>query len=137
MARKHHLYQLIYCSTPFGFDSNTLNSLLIDSRENNKRDGLSGALICRSDLYLQLLEGPKEKIMSTFERIRVDDRHIDVTVLVSKTVQKRLFPDWAMKDDPVQSWMWSRHEVAKGKILQEPQQEIVKVFNRIAVTKIF
>ena len=63
------LYHIVYISRPFGFDQALLNGLLIDSRANNKRDSITGALICRADLYLQLLEGPQNKVLETFSRI--------------------------------------------------------------------
>ena len=130
-------YQVIYSSTPFGFNSATLNSLLIDSRENNKRDGLTGALICRSDLYLQLLEGTQKNVLKTIDRIKADDRHVEINILVTQNVERRLFPNWAMKHDPVHSWMWSREEVSDGKILKASTQEILDVFKRISITRIY
>ena len=132
---KSYLYQLIYCSRPFGFDNSVLNSLLIDSREANRINNLTGALICRSDLYLQLLEGPEEKVLETFSRIKRDDRHVEVNILRKTQISERLFPNWAMKDDPVHSWMWSRDEVARGIVLKASQQEILNVFCKIAIKK--
>ena len=50
--------QLIYASRPFGYDDLTLTSILMQARENNARNGITGALICREDVFLQILEGP-------------------------------------------------------------------------------
>ena len=94
------LFQLIYGSRPFGFDSSILSGILLESRENNKRDGVTGALICRGDLYLQLLEGTEAAIKNTYERILKDDRHLEIKKLVWRRVPVRLFPEWAMRDDP-------------------------------------
>lgn len=52
------LIQVIYSSRPFGFDQGVLNAILVQSRRNNAQFSITGALICRADLYLQLLEGP-------------------------------------------------------------------------------
>ena len=60
------LIQLIYASRPFGFDDATLNAILMDARRSNPRHGITGALVCRSDIYLQLLEGPAAAVDSTF-----------------------------------------------------------------------
>ena len=119
-------------SRPFGFDLSVLSGLLIDSRENNKKNKITGALLCRADIYLQMLEGPTEKVLETFDRIRVDDRHIEVEVLIKINIKNRLFPNWAMKDDPVKSWMWSQEEVAKGAVRQSSQNEIMNVFKKVA-----
>ena len=53
------MIQLIYASRPFDFDEGTLAAILTVARGCNERDGITGALICRSDLYLQLLEDRK------------------------------------------------------------------------------
>ena len=51
------LIQIIYMSQPFGYDEAMLAGILLDARRCNKRDGITGALVCRHDIYLQLLEG--------------------------------------------------------------------------------
>src|SRR6056297_2146867 len=85
------LVQLVYASRPFGFDQATLSNLLLDSRRANARDDITGALIARHDLYLQLLEGPEQKVEDVYERILNDDRHVDVVKLVDRRVETRLF----------------------------------------------
>ncbi|MDR9394877.1 MAG: BLUF domain-containing protein [Roseovarius sp.] len=63
------LVQLVYASRPFGFDQATLSNLLLDSRRANVRDNITGALFARHDLYLQLLEGPDQKVEAVYRRI--------------------------------------------------------------------
>ncbi len=126
------IFQLIYASTPFGFDEGTLAALLIVSRRNNARDGVTGALICRGDLYLQLLEGPQNMVERAFRRIEWDRRHLDVKVLSRRNVTERLFPEWAMRDDPARSWMWTQEEVNAGAIGRATEAEAVAIFERLA-----
>ena len=57
--------QLIYASRPFGYDELTLTSILMQARKNNARNGITGALVCRDDLFLQILEGPRDLVTST------------------------------------------------------------------------
>ena len=117
MARdktQQNLKYLIYASKPFGFDQSVLNGILVTAKTNNQRFQITGALICRSDLYLQFLEGPASEIDRIYQNIRRDDRHVEITLLAEGGAQARLFPDWAMRDDPVRSWMWSREEIADG-----------------------
>ena len=121
---------LIYSSRPFGFDQNTLNGILVTSIDNNKQSHITGALICRSDLYLQYLEGPRETIDETFDKIKHDDRHVEVKILKEGTHSERLFPSWAMRDDPVSSWMWSREEVDKGALDSVDAEEALSIFKR-------
>ncbi|KQP20264.1 blue light sensor protein [Methylobacterium sp. Leaf469] len=124
--------QLIYASRPFGFDQATLNGILSQSRRCNARDGITGALICRADVYMQLLEGSAGALDATYARILRDDRHLEIRRLSYCTVADRLFPRWAMRDDPARSWMWSQAEVAKGAIDQATSLQALRIFERLA-----
>lgn len=126
------LIQLIYASRPFGFDEAVLNGILMDARRCNSRDDITGALICRADLYLQLLEGPQAAVEATYGRIVKDDRHLEPRLLSSRAVTQRLFPDWAMRDDPARSWMWTRADIAAGAIERATDKEAVAIFERVA-----
>ena len=126
------LIQLVYASKPFGFNSPTLNGILSDARRLNPPNDITGALICRADMYLQLLEGPKEAVEATYQRITRDDRHVEPQRLLTKPTDHRLFPNWAMRDDPARSWMWTQKEVEDGAIDRATEDEIVGVFKRIA-----
>ena len=106
-----NLKHIIYASTPFGFSRSDLDHILIKSRYNNDKNDITGALFCRDDLYLQYLEGPEKEIELTFSKITEDDRHTEIYLLKSGMSTRRLFANWAMKDDPVQSWMWTREEI--------------------------
>ena len=124
--------QLVYASRPFGFDQAVLSAILMDARRANARDDITGALIARHDLYLQLLEGPRDKVEAAYQRIRRDDRHVEVTRLVERPVETRLFPGWAMRDDPAQSWVWSIEEVRGGAIERTDEAEVLGFFQRLA-----
>jgi hypothetical protein len=124
--------QLIYASRPFGFDQAMLNGILSQSRRCNARDGITGALICRADIYMQLLEGSAEALDATYARILRDDRHLEVRRLSYHTSRDRLFPSWAMRDDPARSWMWPQAEVAHGVIDRTTPLQALKIFERLA-----
>ncbi|UVO52886.1 BLUF domain-containing protein [Sphingomonas sp. SUN039] len=126
------IHQLIYMSEPFGFDDGILNGILSISRRNNPRDGVTGALIVRRDIYLQLLEGPEAAVEAAFGRISGDDRHLAVHRLCSGAVAARLFPDWAMRDDPARSWLWSEAQVGAGAVQAASATEVRGVFERVA-----
>lgn len=126
------LMQLIYASRPFGYDDAMLASILLDARRCNARDGITGALICRADLYLQLLEGPKRAVEDCYARIRRDDRHIEPRLLMKRSIKTRLFPEWDMRDDPAQSWVWSREAVRAGAVDEATEDEVLGFFARLA-----
>ena len=54
--------QLIYASQPFGYDELTLVGISAAARCNNARDGITGAVICRADLLVQLRGGIFERL---------------------------------------------------------------------------
>lgn len=76
------VYRVIYTSRPFGFDSGTLYGILAHAQQANRRVGITGALICRDDIYLQLLEGPENEVRATVARIKRDDRHLEVSICI-------------------------------------------------------
>ena len=124
--------QLIYMSQPFGFDSATLSGILATARRNNPKHEVTGALICRQDIYLQLLEGSAEAIDSLFENILADTRHMEVKLLSRAEVADRMFPDWAMLHDPAHSWHWSPDDVSRGAIAKASAEELQSVFRQAA-----
>ena len=126
------IHQLIYASEPFGFDDAMLNGILADSRRCNARDGVTGALVCRADVYLQLLEGELATLEATYARIVRDPRHLNVERLVAEPVGARLFPDWAMLDDPARSWLWIAPQIANGALRHAGPALLRGVFERIA-----
>jgi hypothetical protein len=125
--------QLIYRSQPFGFDNAMLAGILLGARRNNLRDDITGALICRHDLYLQLIEGPADAIDALYGRIVADDRHVDVRLLLMGDVTERMFPAWAMLDDEAPSMFWSPTEVAEGALEETTSEELRAAFGRLKV----
>jgi len=126
--------QLIYHSQPFGFDSGVLAGILSQARRNNTRNGLTGALIARGDLYLQLLEGPTDAVTACFAKIVRDNRHLDVKCVSDRIITERLFPAWTMRDDQVPSWLWNANEVAAGAVEKAAPGIVLEAFQRLAKT---
>jgi hypothetical protein len=128
------LIQLTYASQPFGFNGPALAGILLDARRCNSRDSITGALICRDDLFLQMLEGPEDKVEATLKRITKDDRHLNVRLMSHKAIPDhgRLFPNWAMRDDPAQSWVWSRTDIDNGALDRATGTDVVTIFERLA-----
>ena len=74
----------------------TLNSILSASNRNNREAGLSGALIFDEMWFLQVLEGERETVWRTFERIRNDERHDNAVVAEVVDTDARIFGSWWM-----------------------------------------
>ena len=114
-------------SRPTHFDHMVLDNILITSRSNNLEAGVTGNLICHSDLFLQMLEGPSSAVERLYERILADDRHADIVKLRDEKSELKLFPSWAMRNDSHQSWMLSRSEIANM-----TAEEALMLFERLA-----
>ncbi len=109
-----------------------LDDILTTARMLNAQNGLTGALICRADMFMQMLEGPRAVVTDTFGRILADDRHVDVTLLYVGDTLERIFPDWSMRDDPPQSWMWNRAEVREGAMQEASSAAAFAVFRQLS-----
>ena len=124
--------QIIYRSQPFGFDQSMLAGILMQARRNNPREDITGALICRHDIYLQLIEGPAGAIDALYAKIEADDRHANVCLLHSGEAEERMFPDWSMLDDEMPTLTWSPAEIADGAIDHAKPKALLAVFERVA-----
>jgi hypothetical protein len=125
------IFRSIYTSRPFGFDAAMLNGILADARRANTRDGITGALICREDIYLQWLEGPEDKVRQALARISRDDRHLEVRVHVAETAPQHVFGEWAMLHDPATSWIWSMQQVAEDAPERATPEEVTGFFLKL------
>ncbi|MCD2262705.1 BLUF domain-containing protein [Dietzia aurantiaca] len=91
------LKYLVYSSVATRPMSHTdLESILFTARRHNLQAGITGALLYRSNCFIQFLEGPPSEIDSLMESICVDDRHARVRVLVVERAVERSFADWRM-----------------------------------------
>lgn len=91
------MLSLIYSSVatrPLGDDD--LARLLEQSRRSNEREDVTGVLLFRNGYFLQLLEGPDAAVRAKLDRIKHDDRHTKVRVILEDHVEERQFPEWTM-----------------------------------------
>jgi hypothetical protein len=91
------MLSLIYSSVstrPLGEDD--LGALLAQSRESNEREDITGVLLFRNGYFLQVLEGPDAAVRAKLDRIKHDERHTQVRVILEELVEDRQFPEWTM-----------------------------------------
>ncbi|HEV7950927.1 MAG TPA: BLUF domain-containing protein [Glaciihabitans sp.] len=74
--------------------------ILAQSRANNKRDDVTGALLYRPDRFIQILEGPDDEVRKWFGIIQADPRHRNVQTISEKQIVTRQFPEWTMGFKP-------------------------------------
>lgn len=92
-------FRLIYRSRsllPLDGRRAELGELFSRARSNNKRSGLTGALLLTDDWFVQTLEGDEAVVRELYGRIEADPRHTDLEVLETGPVAGRVFARWAM-----------------------------------------
>ena len=73
-----------------------VSAVLSASNRNNKRIGLTGALVFDDMYFLQILEGERRPVWETFERIKEDERHSRVLLVELRDTPERIFGNWWM-----------------------------------------
>jgi diguanylate cyclase (GGDEF)-like protein/PAS domain S-box-containing protein len=91
------LYFLIYVSRATQeMSDEELDALLKKARAFNRSAGISGCLVYQDGYFMQMLEGKRDVLLSIMDRIKVDARHQDVSVVIEGPARKRVFTDWGM-----------------------------------------
>jgi hypothetical protein len=93
------LVQLLYRSKsllPAHRGNDALKSILATAVRRNRHDDITGCLGYCDSAFVQVLEGRQAQVDETFLRIREDDRHEDVQMLMSRPLRNRAFSSWSM-----------------------------------------
>ena len=89
--------QIVYFSTASDRqDAIVLAGIVAQSHAHNLRDGITGLLVAGGHRYLQVIEGPDAAIRRLALRLRRDDRHLGMTVMIDRKVVDRHFDGWSM-----------------------------------------
>lgn len=99
MVEQEHapLQSVIYVSVADPLMSREdIEAILDTARRNNARDALTGALIYNGHNFMQLLEGPLDKVDACLSAIREDRRHSGMVEIRRCIVERRDFADWSM-----------------------------------------
>lgn len=114
------LTRLIYASRAVeALKAEDVESILVVSRSNNAKVGVTGVLVYGAREFLQCLEGGREAVNATYARILRDPRHSEVTILDFAEIERREFAHWAMHHVPP---VWSA------------RQHLLRYFEREAFT---
>ena len=95
-------YIVYYSFSQSTISDSELKELLRKAREWNEAHEITGLLIYRYNKkfkrgnFLQIIEGPKKSISSTWGRICADPRHHTITVLEDGSFEIRNFSTWSM-----------------------------------------
>ena len=126
------LRRIIYTSQASEqFTKRKLLDLLHTSRGYNTIDNISGLLMHKDGYFLQIIEGEHDVVEDLFQRLSNDTRHKNIKMILDRSVESRLFSNWAMGcadfDEPELSMLpglrtdLSNPEVIKELILHLPE----------------
>lgn len=91
------LFRLIYFSSAQPDISNQNIEEIVDvSRKNNEKLNISGMLLFINNKFIQVLEGSKKDVAEIFDKIKSDNRHTDIQVILKGYTNERSFPNWSM-----------------------------------------
>lgn len=91
------MIRLLYCSqVKSDFSEEILKEILLTSRENNRKNRITGVLVHGGGLFMQVLEGPEQNVLRTYMKILDDKRHTDSRIIHITPVKDRLFENWTM-----------------------------------------
>lgn len=91
------LIRMLYVSRAVGPQTSTVTAtLLATARAANHAQGITGVLCQGQGLYLQVLEGERDRVNALYVRIVADRRHRDVELLRLEETEDRRFADWSM-----------------------------------------
>ncbi|WP_194269294.1 BLUF domain-containing protein [Tritonibacter litoralis] len=82
---------------------------------NNERDGITGFLLRDGNTYLNVVEGPKDKVEAMLARVANDPRAFGFEILSFAKTEDRQYPAWSM----------SYHEHNQPKPLHCPIQDFL------------
>lgn len=120
--------RLVYRSRALGPDmSADMEAILRSSVWYNAKHRITGALGHFGSTYVQVLEGPCASLDNMLGRLRADQRHSDIVVLLRDAAPVRSFPGWSMaRADLQNSHKLSDRQLDDGKELTRLFVELVQ-----------
>lgn len=91
------LVRLLYASRPATpLSAAILDEILAQSRTNNPQQGITGILCFSDNIFIQVLEGGRDEVCETYNKIVRDNRHREVRILTYDEISERRFGGWTM-----------------------------------------
>ena len=91
------MFCLVYASAGVSeWSPSEVEEMLLRFREKNAQLNITGLLLYKDGSFLQALEGEESVVRELYQRIAIDPRHQQVTLLLEVPIEERSFPDWSM-----------------------------------------
>lgn len=91
------LYHIIYVSKGVNINQNKLDDILKAAQHFNANNDITGMLLYIDGKFFQVLEGDENDIKKLYEKIKVDERHTQVTTVSAHPIPDRTFKNWSMR----------------------------------------
>lgn len=109
----------------------------MSARRNNPANGITGVLIHGGGLFMQVLEGPEQKVLRQYMKIVDDRRHNDARILHISPAHSRIFEKWSMggiAGNPlefhhVSEFLARRLEVVEAKTFMKTMRDFAQRLN--------
>jgi predicted sulfurtransferase len=92
------MFQLFYASSispDFDIDRD-IEKILHKAQAYNSTKGITGILLFKSGIFLQLLEGEENEVKALYAKIYNDKRHKNLTLIFETHGNERIFEHWTM-----------------------------------------
>ncbi len=91
------LVRLLYVSRAAeSINPGMIDQIVAASRKNNPVRGITGVLCYSGSMFMQVLEGGRTAVNTTYNHIVRDTRHKDVQLLHYEEITERCFAGWTM-----------------------------------------
>ena len=88
---------IVYISSAkLGLTDSEIINIVEDARINNEKSEITGLLLFNRGNFMQLVEGDEQAIEALYEKIRKDNRHTEVKLLLKESITHRNFSTWTM-----------------------------------------
>jgi hypothetical protein len=121
-------YQVIYSSqATMPFDIHDIEEILTKARVRNESLDITGVLIYVDGVFIQVLEGKKDRVLELMRSIESDPRHSLLKLFYQAEMSTRTFDDWRMANVDV-----TREQMAKWYDLDgtAPMEQILEDIQR-------
>ena len=130
------LEALVYTSfLKESFNESELEKILAAAEKNNPSVSVTGCLVYKNGIFLQLLEGDSKDLDTIYSKISKDPRHENIAKLYRGRIQDRLFPDWSMayREGREIKFDWVNEILGLGSRLKKPNGDrYLKIFKDLS-----
>jgi len=91
------IYQTAYVSNACAdLNNDELVQMIREAHHRNTADRISSILVHQDGQFLQVIEGPKNRVVKLLDKICQDPRHSDINIFFENFISRRNYPGWGM-----------------------------------------